>query len=49
MWSEELERGYLEMRLLFNPMQTNLTKMMFQAVRQFFYKIKLNRIPSGKK
>lgn len=48
MWSEELERGYLEMRLLFNPMQTNLTKMMFQAVRQFFYK-KLNRIPSGKK
>lgn len=49
MWSEELERGYLEMRLLFNPMQTNLTKMMFQAVRQFFYKIKLNWIPSGKK
>lgn len=49
MWSEELERGHWVFRnALFNPMQTNLTKMMFKAVRQFFYK-KLNRIQSGKK
>lgn len=44
MWSEELERGYLEMRYL------TLCKQTWQkwAVHQFFYK-KLNRIQSGKR
>lgn len=42
MWSEELERGYLEMRLLFNPMQTNLTKMSCTSI--LLQKVKSNPI-----